>query len=157
MEDNLPLYNSLNVTERKSTYSLIIMEIFLESFSCLGMDWFMSNVWVLFVSGTLIILWTVGFPVSQAHPAEVMFTVITLHMIAASILLNTDVTTRTLKPKFQINYWKYHNLVGVSAITLYVLLALVTEKDWWLASGCNHLYPRCYDPQKNTSTWEHQN
>jgi hypothetical protein len=42
-----------------------------------------------------------GLPVSQTHPAEVMFAVITLHMIAASILLNTDVTTRTLKSRFK--------------------------------------------------------
>jgi hypothetical protein len=39
-------------------------------------------------------------------------------MIAATILLNTDVTTRTLKPKCNINYWKYHNHVEVSEITL---------------------------------------
>jgi hypothetical protein len=43
-----------------------------------------------------------GLPVSQTHPAEVVFAVVTLHMIAASILLNTDVTTRTLKSKPKI-------------------------------------------------------
>jgi len=83
-----------------------------------------------------------------------MFAVITLHMIAASILLNTDVTTRTLESKFKIHYWKYHNHVEVYEITLCILLAL---EDWWFASGCSYLYPGCYDPQKNTSTREHQN
>lgn len=32
-----------------------------------------------------------SFPVPKAHPTEVMFTVVALHMITASILLNANV------------------------------------------------------------------
>jgi hypothetical protein len=44
-----------------------------------------------------------GLPVSETHPAEVVLAVVTLHMVTASILLNTDVTMRTLTMKPQIS------------------------------------------------------
>lgn len=132
------------------------MQIFLEGFSCLGMDWFMSNVWVLFVSGTLIVLWTMGFPVSQAHPAEVMFAVITLHVIAAPILLNADVTTRTLKPKF----------IGLITKSTIIMQRFQYNTVYTSSPGdrirmviyfrLQPLYPQMLWPPKNTSTWQHQ-
>ena len=37
------------------------------------------------------------FPVTKAHPAEVVFAVVALHVIAATVLLDADAAFRTLK------------------------------------------------------------
>merc|ERR1719400_703028 len=68
--------------------------ILFECFPGLSMYRLVGNVWVFFVSGAFVIFGTMSFPVSQTHPAEIVFTVITLHVIAAPILLNTNVTFR---------------------------------------------------------------
>lgn len=90
------------------TYSLIIVKIFLESFPRLCVNAFMCDVWIFFVSWTLIILATMCFPISKAHPAEIMFTVVTLHVITATILLYTDMTFWTLENNFTIKYFLWH-------------------------------------------------
>jgi hypothetical protein len=38
----------------------------------------------------------VRFPITQAHPTEVVFTIKTLHMIAAAILFDANMTFRTV-------------------------------------------------------------
>ncbi len=37
-----------------------------------------------------------GLPVTQTHPTKIMLAVVTLHVVAAAILLNTYVTFGTL-------------------------------------------------------------
>jgi len=71
---------------------LKVMQIFFERLSRLGMCRPMRNVWILLVSRTFVILRSVRFPVSKTHPAKVVLTVVTLHMIAAAVFLNADVT-----------------------------------------------------------------
>ena len=78
------------------TYTFVIMKVLFEGFPGLSMYRLVGNVWVFFVSGAFVIFGTMSFPVSQTHPAEIVFTVITLHVIAAPVLLNTNVTFRTL-------------------------------------------------------------
>lgn len=43
------------------------------------------------------------FPVTQAHPTKIMFTVIALHVIAASIFFNAYMTSRALEIGKKIN------------------------------------------------------
>ena len=75
------------------------MEVFLESFPRLSVDRFVGNVGVLFVSGTFVILRAVGLPIAQAHPAKIVFTAVTLHMVTAAILLDANITFRALQRK----------------------------------------------------------
>ena len=63
------------------------------------MDRLICNVRVFLIPGTLIILRPMIFPISETHPAEVMFTIVALHMIASTILLDADVTFRALSKK----------------------------------------------------------
>lgn len=49
-------------------------------------------IWIVFVPGTLIILRTVRLPITQTHPAKIMFAIVTLHVITTSIFLYTNVT-----------------------------------------------------------------
>jgi hypothetical protein len=44
----------------------------------------------------------VCLPVPQAHPAEVVFAVVALHVVAAAILLDADAALRTLKRKNKV-------------------------------------------------------
>ena len=37
------------------------------------------------------------FPVSKAHPAEVVLAVVALHVVAAAVFLDADAALRTLK------------------------------------------------------------
>ena len=57
----------------------------------------MSNVWIFFISRAFVVFRAVCFPVSEAHPAEIMFAIIALHVIAATILLYADVAFGTLQ------------------------------------------------------------
>lgn len=76
--------------------ALVIVEIFLECLACLCMHRFVCNIWVLFVSRALVIFGAVTLPIAQAHPAEIVFTTKALHVIAATILLDANVTLWTI-------------------------------------------------------------
>ena len=52
----------------------------------------MRNVGVFLVARTLVVLGPVRLPVPETHPAEVVLAVKALHMIAAPVLLDADVT-----------------------------------------------------------------
>jgi len=41
----------------------------------------------------------VCFPVAEAHPAEVVFAVVALHMVATAVFLNANAAFRTLEKK----------------------------------------------------------
>lgn len=47
-----------------------------------------SQIRILLVATALVVLRSMGFPIAQAHPAEIMSTCTTLHVIAATIFLN---------------------------------------------------------------------
>lgn len=79
------------------------MKIFLESFSRLRVNTLMRDVRIFLVTRTFIILTTVCFPISKAHPAEVVFTIITLHVVASTILLYADMTFWTLQKDFTMH------------------------------------------------------
>ena len=57
-----------------------------------------------------------SLPITKTHPTEVVFTMVTLHMIATPVFLNANVALRALKKeKFKkINFSKY--LIEVSMI-----------------------------------------
>lgn len=55
-----------------------------------------GNVRVFLVPRALVILGTVRLPVPQAHPAKVVLAVEALHVIAAAVLLDADVTLGTV-------------------------------------------------------------
>ena len=60
-----------------------------------------------------------SLPITKTHPTEVVFTMVTLHMIATPVFLNANVALRALKKKRnieKINFSKY--LIEVS-MTLY--------------------------------------
>lgn len=80
------------------------MQILFKSFSGLGMCWLMRYVRVLFVPWALIVLWPMGLPVSEAHPTEVVFAVVALHMVTAARLLDANVTLGALS-KTTIRRW----------------------------------------------------
>lgn len=71
--------------------ALVVVKVFLEGFASLGVGGLVGDVWVFFVAGAFIVFGAVGFPVAQAHPAEVVFAVVALHVVAAAVLLDTDV------------------------------------------------------------------
>lgn len=79
------------------TYSFVIVKILFEGFSCLRMNAFVRNIRIFLVTRAFVILATMCFPISKAHPAEVVLTIVTLHMIATAVLLNADVTLWTLQ------------------------------------------------------------
>lgn len=56
----------------------------------------MRNVRVFLVPRALVVLGTVRLPVPQAHPAKVVLTVEALHVVAAAVLLDADVTLWTV-------------------------------------------------------------
>lgn len=45
---------------------------------------------ILLVATAFVVLGTMGFPIAQAHPAEIMSTCTTLHVIAATVFLNAN-------------------------------------------------------------------
>ena len=45
----------LKMIKENHTYTLVIMEVLFESFSCLSMNRFMSYIWIFFVSGAFVI------------------------------------------------------------------------------------------------------
>ena len=53
------------------SHPLKVEEVFLEGLSGLSLLALVDDVRVLFVTAALIVLTTVGLPVSQTHPAEV--------------------------------------------------------------------------------------
>ena len=55
-----------------------------------------GNVWVFLVPRALVILGTVRLPVAEAHPAKVVLAVEALHVIAAAVLFDADVTLGTV-------------------------------------------------------------
>ena len=57
----------------------------------------MGYVWIFFVSGAFVILRPVSLPITKTHPTEVVFTMVTLHMIATPVFLNANVALRALK------------------------------------------------------------
>jgi len=73
------------------------MEILFESFPRLRMNALMRDIWILLVTRALVILATVRFPIAKAHPAKIVFTVITLHMVTTAIFFYADVTFWTLQ------------------------------------------------------------
>jgi len=79
------------------------MKIFLESFSRLRMNALVRDVRILLVTRAFVILATMCFPISKAHPAKVMLTIVTLHMIAATILFYADMTFWTLQKDFTMH------------------------------------------------------
>lgn len=81
------------------------MEVFLKSLSGLSMSRLVSNVRVLFIPRTLVVLGAVSLPAAEAHPAKVVFAVIALHVVAASVLLDTNVTFRALKQQKTLEPW----------------------------------------------------
>jgi hypothetical protein len=54
-------------------------------------------VWIVFVTGTLVVLRAMSFPVTKAHPAKVMLATVALHVIAATIFLNANMALWALK------------------------------------------------------------
>lgn len=54
------------------------------------------NIWIFLVARTLVVLGTVSLPVTETHPAKVVLAVEALHMIAAPVLLDADVTLGTV-------------------------------------------------------------
>lgn len=57
---------------------------------------FIGNIGILLVARALVVLRSVRLPVADAHPAEIVFAIEALHVIAAAVLLNADVTARTV-------------------------------------------------------------
>jgi len=51
-----------------------------------------GNVGIVLVAGALVVLGAVRLPVAQAHPAEVVLTIKALHVVAAAVLFDADVT-----------------------------------------------------------------
>ena len=87
------------------TYPFKVVKILLEGFPCLSMGRLVCYVRIFFVSWTLVIFRAMCFPIAQAHPTEVMFTVVTLHVITTTIFLNTDVAFWALRENV-IGYMK---------------------------------------------------
>lgn len=85
------------------THSLVIVKILLKSFSRLCVNALMRDIWILLVTRAFVIFATMCFPISKAHPAEVMLTIVTLHMIAATVLLYADMTFWTLQKYFTMH------------------------------------------------------
>lgn len=83
------------------TYSFVIVKILFKSFSCLRVNAFVRNIRILLVTWAFVILATMCFPIPKTHPAEIVFTIVTLHVIATTVFLNADVTLWTLQ---NINY-----------------------------------------------------
>lgn len=94
---------SLIIVTVLETYALIVVEILLQCFSSLRVNTLVRDVWIFFVTRTLVILTTMCFPIPKAHPAEVVLTIVALHVIAATILLYADMTFWTLKEDFTIH------------------------------------------------------
>lgn len=65
-------------------------------FIYLGMLTVVHQIKIFFIATALIILRAMTFPIAQAHPAEVMFTGATLHVIATSIFLYANLTFGTV-------------------------------------------------------------
>lgn len=89
---------------QSQTYSLVIVKILLESFSRLRVNALVRDVRILLVTGAFIVLATVCFPIPKAHPAEVVLTIVTLHVVAATVLLYADMTFWTLQKDFTMHH-----------------------------------------------------
>ena len=63
----------------------------------------MCNVWILFITRAFVIFRAVCFPISQAHPTEVMFAIVTLHVVTAAVFLDANVAFRALKKIILLN------------------------------------------------------
>lgn len=90
------IYNLKAKLSRSQTYSLVIVKVLLESFSRLRVNALVCDVRIFLVTRAFVILATMCFPISKAHPAKVMLTIVTLHVIATTILLYADMTFWTL-------------------------------------------------------------
>lgn len=79
------------------TYSFIIVQVLFECFPGLSMSRFIGNIRILLVARAFIIFGTMSFPVSQAHPTEIMLTVAALHVITTTVFFDTDMTFGALR------------------------------------------------------------
>ena len=72
------------------------MQVLFEGFPGLGVGRLVGNIGVFLVARALVVLRPVRLPVSQAHPTEVMLTMITLHVVATPVLLDANITLGAL-------------------------------------------------------------
>lgn len=84
------------------------MKVFLEGFSSLRVRRLVSDVRVLLVARTLVILRAVRLPAAEAHPAEAVLAIVALHVIAAAVLFDADVAFRALQRKTKEHHITLH-------------------------------------------------
>lgn len=84
------------------SYPLKIEQVLLKGLPGLCLLTLVYNIRILFVPTAFVVLAAVSLPISQTHPAEVMLAFGTLHVIAASVLFNTDITLGTLRKQTQL-------------------------------------------------------
>lgn len=94
--------------------AFVVMEILFESFTCLSVHRLVCYIRILLVAGALVVLGAVILPVTQTHPAEIVFTVVALHMIAAAILLDADIAFGAI---FSVCAYIISSLAVVSAFS----------------------------------------
>lgn len=90
-------------------HPFIVVKIFLQGFSRLGVNGLIGNVRILFVARALVVFRSVALPVPKTHPAKVVFAVVALHMVTSSILLNANMTLWTLKEEHLIHHYSTIN------------------------------------------------
>ena len=119
------------------THTLIVEEILLQGFPCFGMNWLMNDIWIFFVTWTLVVFRSMCLPVPQAHPAKILFAIEALHMIAPSILLDADVTPRTLECNERRQSDANH-------IQIDVVRAILSYKMQLFSYWCILTYNQCF-------------
>lgn len=76
--------------------ALVVVQILLQRLARLYVHRLVGDIRVLLVARALVVLAAVRLPVAHAHPAEVVLAVEALHVIAAAVLLDANVTLWTV-------------------------------------------------------------
>ena len=71
------------------------MKIFLQGLFGPSMWRLIGYIGILLVAWTTIIFWSVSLPITQTHPAKIVFAAITLHVVTSSIFFNANLALRT--------------------------------------------------------------
>ena len=79
-----------NKAKNVCRYPFKVMEVFLQGFFSPSMRRLVGYIRILFIAWATIIFRPVSFPIAQAHPAKVMFTSITLHVVTTTVLFYTN-------------------------------------------------------------------
>ena len=60
---------------------------------------YFTYIWIFFIPRAFIILWPMSFPITKTHPTEIVFTMVTLHMVTASIFFYANIAFWALQNK----------------------------------------------------------